>query len=361
MLALVVGIMPASAKNGAPSRLFPYFEEDTGVLVLGQVAHVGSRTEIVDSGDHYQFLLSTGIPGADITDGRMIVAQLYCCGGRISEDQAIWAFVPPGIIVEREDLVEIRMGRVPSPGAPGVVNTVAAVRQKAAEGDGPCRWEPDSPSLWMRVVHCDDMEQQGWVQRGKLRKLWFRPAGAPDLLPAAVPAAAAPPAAEAVPAVEATAGVAAPPAATVAASAGSAGEPAAVTTGSLPDGGVVYVYHLSESSYAQGMGTLALRRAMIFVDDRKVASLTHGTHARIEVPPGPHTFTAKVSIYGLPGLPIGTTTLDVEQGSMYYLHYFEQKMGVFGGYVSQHMLVEDAQTGAAGVQRTRAKPVADGD
>jgi hypothetical protein len=109
------------------------------------------------------------------------------------------------------------------------------------------------------------------------------------------------------------------------------------------------------------MGTLALRRAMIFMDDSKVAALTHGTHARIDVPPGPHTFTAKVSIYGMPGLTIGTTTLNVEQGGTYYLHYFEQKMGVVGGYVSQHMVQEDGETGAAGVQRTRAKPLLDGD
>lgn len=350
VLALIAVTAPTLAKNGAPSRLFPYYEEDAGVLLLGQAVHVGSRTEIVDSGDHYQFLLSTGIPDADITDGRMIVVQLYCCGGRISEDQAIWAYVPPGIVVEREDMVEIRMGRVPDQGAPGVVNTVTAVRQKAADGGGPCRWEPDNPSLWMRVVHCDGMEQQGWVQRSKWRKLWYRPAGAPEPLPAA-----------SVPTVDATAGVATPPAATEAAVAGGAAQPAAVATGSRPDGGVVYVYHLSESSYVQGMGTLALRRAMIFMDDSKVAALTHGTHARIDVPPGPHTFTAKVSIYGMPGLPIGTTTLNVEQGGTYYLHYFEQKMGVVGGYISQHMVQEDGETGAAGVQRTRAKPLLDGD
>lgn len=340
-LALIMAATPAFAKNGAPSRLFPYYEEDAGVLLLGQAVHVGSRTEIVDSAEHYRFLLDTGIPDADLTDGRLIVVQLYCCGGRISEDQAIWAFVPPGIAVERGNVVEIRMGRVPDPGSPGVVNTVIAVRQQVAEGGGPCRWEPDNPSLWMRVLHCDGMEQQGWVQRSKWRKLWYRPAGAPEPLPAA-----APPGPE--------------PVATEEAIAGSAAPAVVVTTGTPPDKGVVYVYHLSDSSYAQGMGTLALRRAMIFMDDSKVAALTHGTHARIEVPPGPHTFTAKVSIYGMPGLPIGTTTLNVEQGGTYYLHYFEQKMGVVGGYVSQHMVEEDAQTGAAGVQRTRAKPVADG-
>lgn len=346
LLSLALVSVPANGKDGSPSRLFPYYEEDTGVLLLGQAMHVGSREEIVGSGSHYQFLLSTGIPDQDITDGRMIVVQLYCCGGKISMDQAIWVYVPPAIIVATEDIVEIRMGRVPAAEDPGVVNTVVTVRQKAVNGGGPCRWEPDNPSLWMRVLHCDGIEQQGWVQRGKWRKLWYRPAGAPEPQPEVAPAAT-------------------PAEAGATGSTSAAMEPAeaaqsvAAIEPPPPDAGVVYVYHLSDSSYAQGVGTLALRRAMIYMDDRKVAGLTHGTHVRIVAPPGPHTFAAKVSIYGLPGLPIGTTTLNVEKGGTYYLHYFEQKMGVVGGYVSQHMVEEDARAGAEGVSHTRAKPAAD--
>ena len=342
-LFLALGCLAAEARNGAPSRLFPYYEEDAGVLLLGQAVYVGTRQEIVGSNTHYQFMLSTGIADQDITDGRMIVVQLYCCGGKISEDQAIWAYVPPAIAVEREDLVEIRMGRVPGAGDPGVVNTVTAVRQKAAAGSGPCRWEPDTPGLWMRVAHCDGMEQQGWAQRGKWRKLWYRPAGMPDPEPVSAPA-------------DSTAAIAAG-GATVASEPVAAPGPEAPAEQVNPEAGVVYVYHLSDSSYAKGMGTLALRRAMIYMDDQEVAALTHGTHVRIEVPPGPHTFVAKVSIYGLPGLSIGNTVIDVEKGGTYYLHYFEQKMGAIGGYVSQHMITEDAQSGAEGVRHTRAKPI----
>jgi len=183
LLVLLVGTVPAFAKDGAPSRLFPYYDEDTGVLILGQVMHVGSRAEIVSSGPHYQFLLSTGIPDSDISDGRLVVLQLYCCGGRISEDQSIWAYVAPGLQVETNDFVEIRMGRVPRKQDPGTVNTVIAVRQRANDSSATCRWEPDNPSLWMRVIHCDGMEQQGWSQRGTLRKLWFLPAGAAPVSP----------------------------------------------------------------------------------------------------------------------------------------------------------------------------------
>lgn len=337
-LAMLIAAVPAFPKNGAPSRLFPYYEEDTGVRVLAQVVYVGTRKEIVELGDHYQFLLSTGVPDTEITDGRLAVLHLYCCGGKISEQQSIWIYVPPSQTVEAEDFVEVRMGRVPREGDPGAVNTLTTVRQKRADGGGPCRWEPDTPGLWMRVVHCDGIENDGWLQRGRLRKLWYRPAGLPDK-----PVVDEVSAAQATPQQEPSAER---PAAT------DAVTPAQEEAGA--DEGIVYVYHLSESNYAQGMGTLALRRALIYVDGEKVAALTHGTHTRISLPPGPHAFQAKVSIYGMPGLPISPMTIDVERGGTYYLHYFEQGMGL-GGYVSQHMIQEDAPEGAEGVRRTRDK------
>jgi len=179
----------AHGKDGAPSRLFPYYEDDTGVLRLGQVVHVGTREEIVDSGPHYQLLLSTGISAADVVDGRVIVVRVYCCGGRIEEDQALWVYVPPTITVQEGDFVELRMGRVPADGDPGVVNAVTAVRQAATQTEVPsCRWDPDNPSLWMRIVYCDGIEQQGWVQRKGIRKMWYQPAG--WIAPAAEPGAA---------------------------------------------------------------------------------------------------------------------------------------------------------------------------
>jgi hypothetical protein len=206
-LIVVLGLAcrPVEAKNGAPSRLFPYYAEDTGVAVLGEVAYVGTRSEIVASETHYKYLLSTGIADAEITDGRLAVVRFYCCGGKISEQQEAWAYVPPALTVEQGDLVELRMGRVPRDVNPGVVNTVTVVRQKSVDAaGGPCRWEPDNPALWMRVVYCEGMEQQGWVQRENWRKLWFRPAGLADA-PMAPDASSPAAGAMAVPAVVASA------------------------------------------------------------------------------------------------------------------------------------------------------------
>jgi hypothetical protein len=209
LAALLLGVVGAHAKDGAPSRLFPYYEEDTGVLRLGQATHVASRQDILGTGTHYQFLLSTGIPDAQITDGRMAVVRVYCCGGSIEEEQAIWVYVAPEITVGAGDIVEVRMGRVPAKDEPGVVNAVVAVRQKSDQENGPCFWQPDNPGLWMRIVYCDGIEKDGWVERKGLRNMWYKPAAAaatdagaatpaspgsapasPEAAPAAAPAAA---------------------------------------------------------------------------------------------------------------------------------------------------------------------------
>jgi hypothetical protein len=192
LAALLCAVVPGLVDAKAPSRLFPYYEEDTGVLELAQVVAVATRADILEADVHYQLMLSAGIPDSELGDGRMVVVRLYCCGGSIEEETSLWVLVPPDISVEQGDIVELRVGRVPAKGDPGVVNAVTAVRQRSADAvGGSCRWEPDSPNLWMRVIYCEGMDRHGWLQRGFTRKLWYKPAAAGEPVPA-VQAAAAP-------------------------------------------------------------------------------------------------------------------------------------------------------------------------
>lgn len=115
--------------------------------------------------------------------------------------------------------------------------------------------------------------------------------------------------------------------------------------------GVIYVYHLSDSGFAKSMGVLAMRRAMIYVDDKEPFSLSSGHHARIVAEPGFHTLYAKTSIYGMPGLPTGTQKIEVKAGETYYLHYFEYGEG---GYVVQRFMSADEATGSKGVASTKS-------
>jgi hypothetical protein len=235
LAALLCAVVPGLVDAKAPSRLFPYYEEDTGVQELAEVMAVATRAEILKADVHYQFMLSTGIPDSQLGDGRLIVVRLYCCGGSIEEETSLWAFVPPDISVERGEIVELRVGRVPGKNDPGVVNTVTAVRQKNADpGSGPCRWEPDNPSLWMRVMYCEGMDRHGWLQRGFMRKLWYKPAASAEAAPAVqvvvAPASAAPDAASQNAAIEAPAPPAPPTTEVVPSQPAAPSEPAVTDT-----------------------------------------------------------------------------------------------------------------------------------
>ena len=131
----------------------------------------------------------------------------------------------------------------------------------------------------------------------------------------------------------------------------------ASTGPSAPDPGVdesqfgsLYVYHLSDSAFAKSMGVLALRRALIYVDDAKPFSLPSGHHARVLLEPGFHTVYAKTSIYGMPGMPIGKQQIEVKAGEVDYLRYFEQGEG---GFVVQRLIKEDDDVGAKAVASTK--------
>ncbi len=115
--------------------------------------------------------------------------------------------------------------------------------------------------------------------------------------------------------------------------------------------GAVYVYHLSDSGFAKGMGVLAMRRAMIVIDDEKPFSVPHGHHARVLVEPGFHTLYAKTSVYGMPGLTIGTQKIEVKAGESYYLHYFEHGEA---GFVVQRFIQENEADGSKGVASTKS-------
>lgn len=175
---LLAGLIPGPADAEVKSRLLPQHEDETGVLRLAQVVEVATRQQILGSGNEYMLLLMAGVPDAQLGDGRLAVARVYCCGGSAEESEAIWAFVPSDINVGVGDVVEVRMGRNPDDNDLGAVNTVAGMRQQGVmTADGSCQWLPNNPDLPMRTLYCHNIEIEGWIQqRGYLRDMWHRPA-----------------------------------------------------------------------------------------------------------------------------------------------------------------------------------------
>ena len=149
-------------------------------LRLVQVRVLGTRDGLVnarkldqDDTTLYQELIALGIPDEDIRDGSVGNGEVMCCGGPPSEQYLIYFYVPPNIDVGVGDIVEVRAGELP--GRPDAYpNVVTQVRQQRGTAAG-CRWLPESPGLWLRVLYCSGIENEGWIQREGIIEIWYRP------------------------------------------------------------------------------------------------------------------------------------------------------------------------------------------
>ena len=170
LLFVIIGLTSCATA----SRIYPPVPEETGALRVAEVMQFAQRQQIVSSGIHYERILASGIRDADLRDRSLAVGRVYCCGGPAETRNAPFFYIPNDVSVELGDIVEIRMGRQPDQNDPGLVNTVVRVRHKGI-AQSPCRWVPEREGLWMRVLYCDWMEKEGWVERGGMWKTWLRP------------------------------------------------------------------------------------------------------------------------------------------------------------------------------------------
>lgn len=154
------------------SRLHPLVRENAGVVRLAQVTVLVSRQYIIAQG-RYDDLIASGIRDADVRDGNVAEGRVYCCGG---PNLTIWFYIPSGMDVGVGDIVEMKMGRQPGDRDRGTVNIATQVRHKRADAEKHCRWDPPNERLWMRILYCDWMEREGWVERKEgPAKTWVKP------------------------------------------------------------------------------------------------------------------------------------------------------------------------------------------
>jgi hypothetical protein len=149
-----------------------------GSLRLAQVTAIAKRSEILEIKDLVAVLKASGVNDADIVDGSVVMARIYCCGGVTLESSAEvvnarMMYVPKGVTVGLADVVEVRTALSPAGGITGALNTVTRVVQRYEE-NGPCRWDPDDESLWQRVIYCDWMPQEGWIRQEGLNPAWYK-------------------------------------------------------------------------------------------------------------------------------------------------------------------------------------------
>jgi hypothetical protein len=165
----------ASCTHVASLRVYPD-EVSPDSLRLVQVMLVGTRSEIISEKEWHAALLQSGVPDSDIQDGSMAVGRIWCCGGPVEMSDRQAFYVPPNLKVVPFDIVEIRAGREPVKGGPGQVNVATRIVRGANDTSATCRWEPQNTKLWMRILYCDWMPQEGWVElKTALRHTWFKP------------------------------------------------------------------------------------------------------------------------------------------------------------------------------------------
>lgn len=175
VLVLVVLITGCSAPLRIHSDFVP-----AGSLRLAQVMQIGNRADIVQSKELYAAIIASGVQDSEVTDGSVVVARIYCCGGisaNLSSERAnaIMMFVPRGIPVGLGDIVEVKSGRPPEKGDAGELHVVTRTVQKHGDKEGKCWWDPKDDRLWLRVLYCDWMPQEGWIKQEGVNPAWYRP------------------------------------------------------------------------------------------------------------------------------------------------------------------------------------------
>ena len=174
LLTALIPMLLVCSSCSSTLKIFSPVTEDGGAIRLAEVVYLGKRHEITALEDVHQHLLTSGIQDSDLQDGSVVVARVYCCGG-LEEQLQIWIYVPPSLPVEVGNIIEVRMGRSPSENDHGAVNTAVRVRQRGIS-NGSCRWVPEQQGLWMRILYCDWMKEEGWIERTGLDKAWLKPA-----------------------------------------------------------------------------------------------------------------------------------------------------------------------------------------
>ena len=176
ILGLVVMMLLSGCATTTPSR-FHSTHLPTATKTLVQITQFATREEILSITTLVETLELSGIQQVDIKDNRVASGRIFCCGGTNETDYAIWFYVPEGSDVILEEVVEIEMGAIVHSGDPmrAPPNTFRKVRAHKDQLGSQCKWTPEKPNLWGRVLYCDWMEEEGWEQQEGMFNVWYKP------------------------------------------------------------------------------------------------------------------------------------------------------------------------------------------
>lgn len=139
-----------------------------------EVIYVASREEILKFVSEQ--LDSAGVDLKSIENGDVVIGRIYCCGGTgtVETENNVFVYVPHDLQVKYADILEFVEGQ----GATGKgllqLNVAVRVRHESGIGSNSCKWLPEKPNLWFRVLYCPWMENEGWVEGSGLSPEWYK-------------------------------------------------------------------------------------------------------------------------------------------------------------------------------------------
>jgi hypothetical protein len=142
---------------------------------LVEVSLMATRDQIVGEPFVYESLKLHRVTDSQITDGSVAGGRVFCCGGP-HEKTPVLFYVPSSVKIEMGDIVEIRSGpkvlEGDLPQAPP--NVAVQVREGRSTPYRQCRWMPENDALWLRVIYCEWMPKEGWIQQAKPYHVWIK-------------------------------------------------------------------------------------------------------------------------------------------------------------------------------------------
>jgi hypothetical protein len=175
MLRLLLGVLAITLSSVALCK--DKIKEGTHrVVMVVNTPDVHEIRDLVD-GDK---MAASGITEDSLRDGSFAVGVVYCCNQKIMQNEKVVFYVPDEMSVEFGDVVEVWIGRPANKKKKddGIYHRAIAIRGSLEKEIGECRWNSEDERMWMNILVCDWMEEEGWVYQRGLNKSWFKPAPA---------------------------------------------------------------------------------------------------------------------------------------------------------------------------------------
>ena len=123
-------------------------------------------------------MAASGIAEDSLRDGSFAVGVVYCCNQKIMQNEKVVFYVPDEMSVEFGNAVEVWIGRPANSRKKdhGIYHRAVANRGSLEKETSECSWDPEDERMWMSILYCVWMKEEGWVYQSGLNKSWFKPA-----------------------------------------------------------------------------------------------------------------------------------------------------------------------------------------